>query len=94
MEIAVEKSAIIGFFLIGVSQIVQPRAAAEFFVRLREKGTTCSFINARIMIAALGGLLLFFVDKQRGSARENPNGKYEAKKSPDSFKRSRMRDEL
>jgi hypothetical protein len=35
MEIAVEKLAVICFFLIGISHIVQPRAWAEFFIRLR-----------------------------------------------------------
>ena len=48
MDIAVEKFAVICFFLIGFSHIVQPRAWAEFFIRLREKGTTGSFINAWI----------------------------------------------
>src|SRR5262249_43729684 len=48
MEIAVEEFAVICFFLIGVSHIVQSRAWAEFFIRLREKGTTGSFINAWI----------------------------------------------
>jgi hypothetical protein len=39
MEVAVEKLAVICFFLFGISHIVQPRVWAEFFVRLREKGT-------------------------------------------------------
>ena len=59
MEIAVEKFAVICFFLIGVSHIVQPRAWAEFFIRLREKGTTGSFINAWIHIP-LGALIVAF----------------------------------
>jgi uncharacterized protein YjeT (DUF2065 family) len=59
MEIAVEKFAVICFFLIGVSHIVQPRAWAEFFIRLREKGTTGSFINAWIHFP-LGALTVAF----------------------------------
>jgi hypothetical protein len=59
MEIAVEKFAVICFFLIGVSHIVQPRAWAEFFVRLRETGTTGSFINAWISFP-LGALIVAF----------------------------------
>jgi hypothetical protein len=59
MEIAVEKFAVICFFLIGVSHIVQPRAWAEFFIRLREKGTTGSFINAWIHFP-LGALIVAF----------------------------------
>jgi len=57
MEIAVEKFAVICFFLIGVSHIVQSRA--EFFIRLREKGTTGSFINAWIDFP-LGALIVAF----------------------------------
>jgi hypothetical protein len=59
MEIAVEKFAVICFFLIGVSHIVQPREWAEFFIRLREKGTTGSFINAWIHFP-LGALIVAF----------------------------------
>jgi hypothetical protein len=59
MDIAVEKFAVICFFLIGVSHIVQPRAWAEFFIRLREKGTTGSFINAWIHFP-LGALIVAF----------------------------------
>ena len=59
MEIAVEKFAVICFFLSGVSHIVQPRAWAEFFIRLREKGTTGSFINTWIHFP-LGALIVAF----------------------------------
>jgi len=59
MEIAVEEFAVICFFLIGVSHIVQSRAWAEFFIRLREKGTTGSFINAWIDFP-LGALIVAF----------------------------------
>jgi hypothetical protein len=59
MEVAIEKLAVICFFLIGISHIVQPRAWAEFFIRLREKGTTGSFINAWIHFP-LGALIVAF----------------------------------
>jgi hypothetical protein len=59
MKIAVEKFAVICFFLIGVSHIVQPRASAKFFIHLREKGTTGSFINAWIHFP-LGALIVAF----------------------------------
>ena len=59
MEVAVEKLAVICFFLFGISHIVQPRAWAEFFVRLREKGTAGSFINGWIHFP-LGALIVAF----------------------------------
>ena len=59
MEVAIEKLAVICFFLIGISHIVQPRAWAEFFIRLREKGTTGSFINGWIHFP-LGALIVAF----------------------------------
>ena len=65
MEIAVEKFAVICFFLIGVSHIVQPRAWAEFFIHLREKGTTGSFINAWIHFP-LGALIVAFHNVWQG----------------------------
>jgi uncharacterized protein YjeT (DUF2065 family) len=59
MEVAIEKFAVICFFLIGISHIVQPQAWAEFFIRLREKGTTGSFINGWIHFP-LGALVVAF----------------------------------
>jgi hypothetical protein len=59
MEVAVEKLAVICFFLFGISHIVQPRAWAEFFIRLREKGTAGSFINGWIHFP-LGALIVAF----------------------------------
>ena len=38
VEIAIEKLAAIGFLVIGISHLVQPRAWSEFFIRMREKG--------------------------------------------------------
>jgi len=59
MEIAIEKLAVICFVLIGISHIVQPRAWAEFFNGLANKGTTGSFINAWIHFP-LGALIVAF----------------------------------
>lgn len=58
-ELAIQKLAVICFLLIGVSHIAQPRAWAEFFIGLREKGTTGSFINAFIHFP-LGALIVAF----------------------------------
>ena len=48
MEIAIQKIAIISFFVIGLSHIFQPRVWAQFFIDLRSKGEIGSFINAFI----------------------------------------------
>lgn len=39
MQTAVEILVALSFFIFGLSHIVQPRAWAEFFIRLRHKGT-------------------------------------------------------
>ena len=65
MEIAIEKFAVICFFLFGISHIVQPRSWAEFFIRLREKGTTGSFINGWIHFP-LGALIVAFHNVWQG----------------------------
>lgn len=59
MEIAIEKLAVIFFVVIGLSHIVQPRAWAEFFVGLRNKGTTGSFINGWVHFP-LGAVVVAF----------------------------------
>jgi hypothetical protein len=46
MEVAVTKLAIICFFVIGISHIVQPRVWARFFMDLHSKGNVGSFLNA------------------------------------------------
>ena len=48
MEASIQKLAIVTFFVIGLSHIVQPRVWAQFFIDLREKGETGSFIVAFI----------------------------------------------
>ncbi len=42
MEIAIEKLVAIGFLVVGVSHLIQPRAWSEFFIRIREKGAVGS----------------------------------------------------
>lgn len=59
MEEAVEKLAIISFFLIGVSHIFQPKVWVDFFVGIREKGETGAFINAFIHFP-FGALIVAF----------------------------------
>ena len=59
MESAIQKLAIVIFFIIGLSHIVQPRAWVQFFIDIREKGTTGSFINAFIHFP-LGALIVAF----------------------------------
>ena len=59
MEEAIEKLAVISFFLIGVSHIFQPRVWADFFIGIREKGEVGAFINAFIHFP-LGALIVAF----------------------------------
>ena len=42
METAVEKLVAVGFVVIGISHLVQPRAWSEFFIGMREKGAAGS----------------------------------------------------
>jgi len=59
MEEAIEKLAVIGFFLIGVSHIVQPKVWVSFFIGIREKGEAGAFINAFIHYP-FGALIVAF----------------------------------
>jgi len=59
MELAIQKLAIVVFFVIGLSHIFQPRAWAQFFMDIREKGATGSFIIAFIHFP-LGALIVAF----------------------------------
>ena len=59
MEEAIEKLAVISFFLIGVSHIVQPKVWVNFFIGIREKGEVGAFINAFIHFP-LGVLIVAF----------------------------------
>lgn len=46
METAVQVFAIVQFTIVGLSHLFQPRPWAEFFIRLREQGTTGVFVVA------------------------------------------------
>ncbi|HXH71158.1 MAG TPA: hypothetical protein VNI60_12575 [Pyrinomonadaceae bacterium] len=59
MELAIQKLAIVSFFVIGLSHIFQPRVWAQFFIDLRSKGEIGSFINAFIHFP-LGALIVAF----------------------------------
>lgn len=65
MEAAIERLAAVSFFIIGLSHIMQPRAWAQFFIDIREKGDTGSFINAFIHFP-LGALIVAFHPVWRG----------------------------
>ena len=59
MELAVTKLAIICFFVIGVSHIVQSRVWAQLIIDLRGKVEVGSFLNA-LLHFPLGVLIVFF----------------------------------
>ena len=59
MELAVTKLAIICFFVVGVSHIVQSRVWAQFFIDLRGKGEVGSFLNA-LLHFPVGVLIVSF----------------------------------
>ena len=59
METSVEKLVAISFLVTGLSHILQPRAWVEFFILLREKGETGSFINA-LLYFPMGALIVSF----------------------------------
>ena len=59
MEVAVTKLAIICFFVIGVSHIVQPRVWAQFFMDLHSKSEVGSFLNA-LLHFPLGVVIVSF----------------------------------
>ena len=65
MEEAVEKMAIISFFLIGVSHIFQPKVWVSFFIGIREKGEAGAFIIAFIHFP-LGVFIVAFHNVWRG----------------------------
>ena len=65
MELAIQKLTIICFLVIGLSHIFQHRAWAEFFIQLREKGVTGSFLNAFLNLP-IGALIVAFHNVWRG----------------------------
>jgi uncharacterized protein YjeT (DUF2065 family) len=66
MESAIQKLAIVSFFVIGLSHIVQPRIWAQFFIDIRSKGETGSFINAFIHFP-VGALIVAFHNVWQGN---------------------------
>jgi CDP-diglyceride synthetase len=65
MELAIQKLAIVSFFVFGLSHIFQPRVWAQFFIYLRSKGEMGSFINAFIHFP-LGALIVTFHNVWQG----------------------------
>lgn len=65
MELAIQKLAVISFFVIGLSHVFQPRVWAQFFIDLRSKGEIGSFINAFIHFP-LGALIVAFHNVWQG----------------------------
>jgi uncharacterized protein YjeT (DUF2065 family) len=65
MEVAIQKLAVVSFFVIGLSHIFQPRVWAQFFIDLRSKGEIGSFINAFIHFP-LGALVVAFHNVWQG----------------------------
>lgn len=59
MEVAIQKYAIISFFVIGLSHIIQPRVWAQFFIDINRKREVGSFISAFIHFP-LGALVVAF----------------------------------
>lgn len=59
MERAIEIFAAVNFFVIGVSHVLQHRAWAEFFVRLREQGCPGALANGFLSLF-MGSLIVAF----------------------------------
>lgn len=59
MELAVNKLAIISFFIIGVSHIVRPRVWARYFMEMSERGEVGSFQSALLHLP-MGVLIVSF----------------------------------
>jgi uncharacterized protein YjeT (DUF2065 family) len=59
MEEAIEKFAVISFFLIGLSHVFQPRVWVKFFIEIRERGEVGAFINGFIHFP-IGALIVAF----------------------------------
>ena len=59
MEIAVTKLAIVCFFVVGVSHILQPRVWARLFIAMHDMGEVGSFLNA-LLHFPLGVLIVSF----------------------------------
>ncbi len=65
MEEAIQKLAVISFFLVGLSHIFQPQVWVKFFIDIREKGETGAFINGFIHFP-IGALIVAFHNVWQG----------------------------
>jgi hypothetical protein len=59
MEKAIQVLAVIHFTVVGLSHLIQPRPWADFFIRLREEGTTGVFVVA-FMSLWFGSIVVAF----------------------------------
>jgi hypothetical protein len=59
MESAIQKLAIVSFFVIGLSHIFQARVWAQFFIHLHSKGEIGSFISGFINLN-MGAMVVAF----------------------------------
>jgi uncharacterized protein YjeT (DUF2065 family) len=65
VEEAIQKIAVISFFIIGLSHIFQPLLWTKFFIAIREKEETGAFINGFIHFP-LGALIAAFHNVWQG----------------------------
>jgi|SRR5262245_7313100 len=66
MEIAVNRLAILCFFVVGISHIFQPRAWVRFFSSLHSKGEIGSLLNA-LLHFPLGVIIVSFHNVWHGT---------------------------
>jgi hypothetical protein len=59
MERSIEIAVAVGFLVIGLSHLFQPRVWAQYFIDLREKGEVASF-HVAFMHLPLGALIVGF----------------------------------
>lgn len=65
MEVAVNKLAVVAFFVVGVSHILRPRAWAQYFVDMSGRGEVGSLQNA-LLHFPLGVVIVAFHDVWAG----------------------------
>jgi hypothetical protein len=71
MERAVQIYAIVNFVVIGVSHVLRPRAWADFFVILRERGEAGVFAVALLNLV-FGSIIVAFHTSGRASRSRSP----------------------
>lgn len=62
-----ELFAVVNFTVVGLSHIAQPRAWAEFFIRLRALGTTGVFLNGMLSLL-VGSIIVALHNEWQGGA--------------------------